>query len=204
MGHPRINDRQIAAFRMTMSLGSVTAAAKLLHVSQPAVSRLLRDLEGEVGFALFEKVGRGIQSTAQGRLLLEEVERSFVGVDAIRDRAIAIRAGRYGKFGVVAMPAFADIFVAPALGEFLAKFPDISVDFDVLNTTEIVEGILRGRFDIGIAAPHFDHPNVSWEVLRSVQMVAVMSPNHPLTASQSLAARQIASTSLIALPVDSP
>jgi DNA-binding transcriptional LysR family regulator len=199
-----MNDRQIEAFRATVALGSVTSAAEALHVTQPAISRLLKDLEAEIGFALFERFGRGVRPSQQGHLLFEEVERSYTGFNAIRQRAELIRNGRLGRLRVAVMPAFAETFVAPAIGALLRDAPNLGVELDVLNTTAIVEGVRRQRFDLGIAAPTFDDPAVVWDVLRSAQMVAVMSPDHELAAVKRVTAAHLAAHDVIALPSDSP
>jgi DNA-binding transcriptional LysR family regulator len=176
----------------------------VLHVTQPAISRLLKDLEVEVGFVLFERFGRGVRPTKQSVLLFEEVERSYVGFEAIRQRAELIRNGRIGRLRVAAMPAFAETFVAPAIGALLRNAPHLGVELDVLNTTAIVEGVRRKRFDLGVAAPTFDDPAVVWDVLRSAQMVAVMLPDHELAAVDRVTAAHLASYDVIALPADSP
>ena len=62
-----MNLRQLEAFRATMRSGSITAAAKLMHISQPSVSRLISDLERSVGFALFVRAGRGLVTTVEAR-----------------------------------------------------------------------------------------------------------------------------------------
>jgi len=200
----RLNDRQIEAFRTVVALGSITAAAEAMFVTQPAISHLITDLEAELGFALFERVGRGVRPTHEAHLLYEEVERSYLGFSAIRERAELIRNGRVGLLRITAMPAFAETFVAPALGTFLRDFPEIGIELDVLNTTAIIDGVRRRRFDLGIAVPVFVDPALKWTVLRSAAMVAVMPRNHPLAAVEYVAAEHLAQHDIIALPMDSP
>src|ERR1700738_3691425 len=77
----RINSRQVEAFRAMMLTGSVTEAAKLMAVTQPAVSRLLRDFQALLKMELFERRGRGLVPTASATALYMEVERSFVGLE---------------------------------------------------------------------------------------------------------------------------
>lgn len=200
----RLSDRQIEAFRATVALGSVTAAAESLFVTQPAISRLLTDLEQDLGFALFERFGRGLRPTLQSRVLYEEVERSYVGLRAVRERAELIRSGRVGLLRVAAMPAFAETFAAPALGLLLKQTPLVGVELEVLNTTAIIDGIRRHRFDLGLAAPVFADAAVTWSVLRSASMVAVLPPNHPLAAAEQITATDLATHAVLALPSDSP
>lgn len=200
----RLNDRQIEAFRTVVALGSITAAAEAMFVTQPAISHLISNLEAELGFALFERVGRGVRPTHEARLLYEEVERSYLGFTAIRERAELIRSGRAGLLRIAVMPAFAETFVAPALGTFLRDFPEIGIELDVLNTTAIIDGVRRRRFDLGIAVPVFVDPVVKWSVLRSAAMVAVMPRDHPLASVEYITAEHLRGHDVIALPLDSP
>jgi len=78
-----MNQRQLEAFRATMRSGSITAAAKLMHISQPSVSRLISDLERSVGFALFVRAGRGLVTTVEARRFYQGVEGMFIGVDKL-------------------------------------------------------------------------------------------------------------------------
>jgi DNA-binding transcriptional LysR family regulator len=201
---PRINDRQVEAFRATVASGSITRAANHLHITQPAVSRLLKDFEIEIGFSLFDRVGRGIQVTKQGAMLYDEVVRSHIGLRSIRDYAIRIHAGTVGHLRVVCMPAFADTFVAPAVGRFLRGNPSLSVTVDVQNTNKIVEGIAREQFDVGIATPSLESPKIQWETLRSRPMVAVMHRNHPLANVRAITANHLCVHGVLILPDDSP
>jgi len=78
-----MNLRQLEAFRATIRCGSITEAAKMMHISQPSVSRLIADLEQSAGFPLFLRVGRGLTPTVEGRHFYEGVEGMFVGIDRL-------------------------------------------------------------------------------------------------------------------------
>ena len=75
-----ITFRQIDAFRTVVSTGTVTTSAQMLGISQPAVSRLISDLEKEVGFRLFVRSGRNLKPTLEARLLVDEVRRALSGL----------------------------------------------------------------------------------------------------------------------------
>src|SRR5205823_15114749 len=95
-GMARINSRQVEAFRAMMLTGSVTEAAKLMAVTQPAVSRLLRDFQALLKMELFERRGTGLVPSAAATALYTEVERSFVGLERITAAAEEIRGRRTG------------------------------------------------------------------------------------------------------------
>ena len=107
----RINSRQVEAFRAMMLTGSVTEAAKLMNVTQPAVSRLLRDFQALLKMELFEKRGTGLVPVAAATALYMEVERSFVGLERITATAEEIRSRRTGTLRIAALPALANGFL---------------------------------------------------------------------------------------------
>ena len=88
----RIHPRQIDAFRAVMMAGSVSAAASYMHVTQPAVSRLLRDLEADLGFPLFDRAGGRLVPRKAAAMFFREVERVYVGLDQLLRVAQDIRA----------------------------------------------------------------------------------------------------------------
>src|SRR5882757_9704182 len=98
----RINSRQVEAFRAMMLTGSVTEAAKLMAVTQPAVSRLLRAFQALIKMELFERRGSGLVPTASATALYMEVERSFIGLERITAAAEEIRSRRTGLVRVAA------------------------------------------------------------------------------------------------------
>src|SRR5271167_2032319 len=110
--------RQVEAFQAVMRSAGVTAAAALLNISQPSVSRLIADLEHEVGFALFVRRGGRLHPTQQGLALYEAVRRSFQGLDLLDQAARRIRAHPVGTIRVAALSALAASLLPPVLAEF--------------------------------------------------------------------------------------
>ena len=92
-----MNLRQLDAFRATLRTGSITEAAKTLGLSQPSVTRLIKELERSVGFTLFVRNGRGITSTVEGRRFGDAVESLFTGTDRLKETAQAIRTSTDGE-----------------------------------------------------------------------------------------------------------
>src|ERR1700756_2383858 len=104
----RINSRHVEAFRAMMLTGSVTDAAKLMAVTQPAVSRLLRDLQALLKMELFERRGSGLVPTAAPTPLYVGVEPSFAGPARTAAAAEEIRGRRIGTLRIAALPALAN------------------------------------------------------------------------------------------------
>ncbi len=101
-----LNPRQIEAFRAVVLTGGVGMAAKLINVTQPAVSRMIRDLQQQLGLTLFERRGTGLVPTSEALSLYAEVERAFVGLERIAQMADELRTRRAGFLRIAALPAW--------------------------------------------------------------------------------------------------
>ena len=110
--------RALEAFRAIVLTGSVTNAASMLHISQPAVTRLIRDLEADLQFPLFQRRKGRLFATSEGLALFEEVSRSFVGLDRIAQVANHIRQSRVGHLQLATMPALINGFLPRVVNQF--------------------------------------------------------------------------------------
>jgi DNA-binding transcriptional LysR family regulator len=145
-----IQERQIEAFRAVMLTGAMTSAAEVIHVTQPAVSRLVRDLEHEIGMILFHRRGNLLLPTAEAQALLAEVERSFVGLAQISAFAQDIRTGRSGSLRIAALPAMAAGFLPRFVASFCRDRPQLRIAIDGLPSSTIRDCVTAGQFDLGV------------------------------------------------------
>ncbi len=199
-----LNHRQIEAFRTAVRLGSASAAAEALHVTQPAVSRLIADLERRVGFDLFERRQRGLHPTRDGLLLHAEVERSFRGMDLIEQAAEAIRGQRVGQVRVIAIPAFADGFLSRTAGHFLAEHPGVLVELETAPKKAVLARVLSEQFDLGVATLPLAEAGLSTHPLAHHRAVCVCPLEHPLARERRIDVTRLAEEPFIALSYDSP
>jgi DNA-binding transcriptional LysR family regulator len=184
----QLNPRQLEAFRMVMLRGSVTAAAQDLNVSQPAVSRLVRDLETRSGLTLFVRHGNHLVPTPEAGLLLAEVERYASGLQAISTFAAELRHRRRGTLRIIAMPAMSMGFLPRFLASFIAGRSLASVYLHGMPSHLIVEAVLSGQAEIGFAASPPERPGLRVEPLES-RVVLVVPRAHRL-AGRRIARRE--------------
>ncbi len=175
-----MNTRQIEAFRAVMEVGSVTRAAELLNISQPAVSRLLKAFEQNCGFTLFDRLGGRLVATSEAQRLIAEVERVFSGVDQIEAVAQSLREGRTGRVTVASFPALALRFLPDALAPYLAEREDVELVLQSRTSPRIGELITNRHVDLGLSLLPVDHPHVHYEELVRFRMVCVIPATHPL------------------------
>lgn len=175
-----MNTRQIEAFKAIMEVGSVTRAAELLNISQPAVSRLLKAFEQNCGFTLFDRIGGRLVATSAAQRLITEVERVFSGVDRIEAVAQSLREGRSGRVTVASFPALALRVLPDALAAHLAEREDVELVLQSRTSRRIGELVTNQQVDLGLSLLPIDHPHVHYEELVRFRMVCVVPAGHPL------------------------
>src|SRR6056297_109775 len=146
-----MNERQISAFRHVMNLGSVTAAARAMSVSQPAVSRHIADLEADLGFALFERRSGKLHPLPEARTLGQEVERMFYGLDRLKAFAREMRGLAHAQIAIASLPMASFRILPRVVSAFVAAHPGIRVTHNVHTSPRIVDLVAAGQADFGIA-----------------------------------------------------
>ncbi len=171
--------RSLEAFQAAMSCGSMTGAARQLGIGQPTVTRLVKDLEADVGFQLFHRNGPRISPTDRGLRFYEEVHRLISGLRQIRDHADAIREDRLPAIDIAATPAMAGGLIGPALEALGADLPDY-VNLQTMNAEYVVRALRNRTADLGIAAFPMEHLGLARHVICESRLVAVVASDTPL------------------------
>ena len=169
---PAVNLRHIEIFHAVMTTGNLTEAARMLHTSQPTVSRELARFEKVLGLRLFERTRGRLQPTVQGLRLFEEVQRSWYGLDRIVSAAESLREFRQGELSIACLPVFSQSFLPLLLPPFLARYPEVSLQIvpqesPLLETLHTPAGTERTP-------------------LLTLNEVCVLPAGHPLAAQATL------------------
>lgn len=189
-----IQSRQVEAFRAT---GGMTAAAQMIHVTQPAVSRLVRDLEAELGLRLFYRRSNFLVPTAEANSLLKVVERSFLGVQHIQEHATDLRSGRGGLLKVAALPAMA-AFMPRFAAMFSRGRPRVNIFVDSLPSSMIREQVASGNLDIGVTSAPFMAAGLTLTPIDDTAVVA-LPHGHRLARKRWIEAKDLDGDDLILL-----
>ena len=176
--------RQLEAFRAIMLCQTVTRAADMLFISQPAVTRLLADLEESVGFRLFERSRGRLHPTAQAQLLYEEVDRSLIGIDRIARTAHAIKTQQHGTLNVAAPPSIALSFLPRAIAHFLKDHGEIKISLGVYDSRSIVDMVIGQRCDVGIVNLAISNTGTHGDSLLSTAHVCAVPVGHRLASRE--------------------
>ncbi len=194
-----MNVKALRAFRHAFSEGSIAAASDIMHLSQPAISRLISGLEAELKLRLFDRSGRSLSPTTEGIAFYREAGRILDNLDEVPRIAAEIRAGRTESLRVVTMPRIAQFLSAPAVAHFTRENPEVSVTLDVRARRDASKWLAGREYDIGIAALPVSHPDIRTVPLVRVRALAILPRDHPLANEATIAAEQLASETIIRL-----
>lgn len=177
-----VNLRQIEAFKAVIENGTISRAALMLHISQPAMSKLITHMEADTGLRLFERLKGRLAPTEQAMRLYEEVDRIFAGVRQVANAVDAIRREAQGRLAVGVMPALAGSFIQRATSGFLKTRPNVFCLVQSLSSQWVVDRMVMKKLDVGLVSAGIDNPYVALEPLIEHPLVCIMPLDHPLTA----------------------
>ena len=177
-------------------------AARRLHVAQPALSRQIQDLEGEIGFTLFDRLPRGVKISAAGKSFLEDARRILQQVSEATSRAARVARGQCGTLRVGFAESASWHGVAPdSFRQFREQQPDAELQLNPSSSLEQVEAVRSGRLDAGFV---FDFPKADRELdqirVASHNLLLAAPKGHPLTKLKKLLLRDMADTSFVWFP----
>ena len=163
-----------------MEAGSVTEAARNLGVSQPAVSKMLRQFERDLGFQAFAREKGRLSATGEAIALYNEVERAFVSLDYLQRFARDLRGLRQGHLVVGATYAASTGWLPGVVSRFLQEFPGLSASLQVMQSPKVAQAVATGHVDLGIVQFGLKGQQVYQVHLLSVEAVCVLPPGHRL------------------------
>lgn len=201
----QINLRQIEVFRAIMLAGSISGAAKLLNVSQPAVSRLIAYTESRIGLTLFERIKGRLYPTPEARRLFVEVDAVYQGVQRVNEVASDLVEKRSGTLRLAVSPSLGQTLLPMAVAKFRERFPDVKIHLQTLVSPHLAQALLTQQAEVGVATIFkLDHPNLEVRPIYEDRLVAVLPASHPLADHKELHVRDLAGMNLIGYGSDTP
>ncbi|MDP8994718.1 MAG: LysR family transcriptional regulator, partial [Pseudomonadota bacterium] len=149
--------RQLEVFRAVMISGTMTGAAQMLHISQPAASKMLRHMEDRLGLSLFRREKGRLQATPEAIKLYEEVEKIFRTVTVVEKYAQDLRDAQAGVLTLACTPTLSYTFLSKAIVRFRQVRPRVRVWVQITTTRQTIELAETRQIDLGfIHAPADD------------------------------------------------
>jgi DNA-binding transcriptional LysR family regulator len=185
--------------------GNIHRAAELLNVSQPAASKLLKDLEDALGVPLFERLPRGMQPTWYGEALIRHARMALLNLTQAGSELEALKTGRFGEVSVGAITAPALSMLPQAVAIVAREQPDLRVQLVVESSDVLFERLIQNKLDIMIGRLFETHEktNLSYERLADEPVCAVVRPDHPMLGNSALTLQQLRDAPWIVPPMGS-
>jgi DNA-binding transcriptional LysR family regulator len=192
-----LNVRYLTVFRAVVKTGSISAAARMLHVSQPAITKSVRLLESSIGLPLFFRANGRLQLTPEAEALLPEVERLFNNVQAIQHLADEIRDGFSGSISIATVTTLSTTLVGSAVAKFHQQHQGLRFDIRSMNTRHAIDAVATHQVDIGVVDVTPTGLDLEATELCRAEVGCIVRRDHPLAALRQAKPADIAPYPLI-------
>lgn len=184
-------DRRLKVFYTVARLLSFTKAAEALHMTQPAVTFQVRQLEEHFDTRLFDRTHNRVTLTDVGQVVYEVAERIFEHYDEMERRVREMTGEMGGSLNMGASMTIAENMLPALLGQFRKKHPELNVRLKVGNTEAVVSMVEHNVIDLAIVEGNVTNKNLLVEICRSDELVVIMPPDHPLAKHKSVTVDQL-------------
>ena len=199
-----MNLRQMEVFRAVMASGGVNSAAHLLHVSAPAVSKVLAQAERASGLALFERVKGRLIPTPEAQQLHDEIDRLWENVEMVRDLSRELAEPRQATLRLVCTASLAPYLVSHTVARLYESMPRLKCRLRVVAPDVLTQQLLHRESHLGIALGPQDHPNLEALMSYPCGLACVMRSDHPLAKKRRIRPADLVGQRVISSPDSTP
>jgi DNA-binding transcriptional LysR family regulator len=194
-----LNFRHVETIYAVLLTGSVTGGAARLHVTQPAVSNVLKEAEERLGFPLFERHAGRLVPTRKAELIFAEIERSFTGLDTVNTFCAHLARQDRRRIVVGSTPAFASAVLPAAIKAYRQEVGDVHFSVVSSGSGHVQALVASQKVDIGFAGAEPAIPGVSSKLLVSERMICLLPVGHPLAKKRVITAKDLHEEPMVTL-----
>ena len=201
---PRLPLRQIEVLRAVMVTGSIAGAARLLNVSAPGLSRLMKYTEDSAGVRLFDRSKGRLAPTAEANTIFNLLDMVYGRVEDLQEAISAMQRGSGQELDLASVPSIGNIMVPRAVARLREKFPELDLNIDIIKIEEAIDYLLLGRGELMVLSSGFEHSVINVEPLASGRLVCVVPENSELAGMRSISVQEMARHPLIGINPNDP
>jgi DNA-binding transcriptional LysR family regulator len=201
----RLKTRQLLLLVALAEEGNIHRAAQVLSMTQPAASKLLKDLEDVLEVPLFERLPRGMRPTWYGETMIRHARMALASLNQAHDELAALKTGHFGQVGIGAITSPGLALLPPAVALVKQEHPSLRISLDIETSPVLLERLEQGKLDILVARLFAEHDktNLRYEPLTEELVCAVARPGHPLLGMTGLTLRDVVAAGWIVPPAGS-
>jgi DNA-binding transcriptional LysR family regulator len=194
----------VRSVQIVAKIGSLSAAADVLNISQPALSRRITQAESALGVALFERLPRGLRPTDACLAFLHYAETALASIDDAHEAVLEFKASGGQTLSIAFVEAVCDAWLMRAVREVMAELPSLA---PVLRpwtvSSDVSADVLEGRVKLGVRYRHDDNPKLGSALVLEDRVAVVCAPDHPLAAKRQADLEALARQQWLGYPVRS-
>jgi DNA-binding transcriptional LysR family regulator len=180
-----LNLHLLRLFATVAKAGSFSKAADILLLSQPSISKGVRDFELQLGCRLLDRTPRGVTPTREGLALLRHADTLFAAERDAEEELRALRNLDSGSLRIGASTTIATYFIPDYLGAFHARHPGIDLQLTSANTRDIAQMMLAHEIEVGLVEGPVEDEGLASEPWRTDEMVLIVGPRHPFAGDRT-------------------
>ncbi|SNR44406.1 LysR family transcriptional regulator [Paracoccus sediminis] len=196
--------RQVEVIRAVMMAGTIQGAAKLLNVSAPGISRLVKYTESSLGIRLFERKGGLFVPSSEAEAIFEMIHQVYRQMENLNGAVGALRKGEDVRLSFASAPSIAQFIAARAIRGVRQRFPDLFIDLNILKIEETTDYLLLDRGEFVIMSSAVDNPALSCEPLARGRLVAIVPDGHRLAGKRTISVHDLAAEDFVGVHPDDP
>ncbi|CUH95746.1 putative HTH-type transcriptional regulator YybE [Propionispora sp. 2/2-37] len=193
---------QLENFKVAANTQNISRAARLMSVSQPALSRSISKLEQELGCPLFERNGKHVILNRYGRTFLQYVEQALQEVDTGKKVIQDMLHPDHGTVSLAFLHSLGGNVVPRLLGKFHNRYPDIQFKLYQNYTTLLIDQLEAGEIDLCLCSPTIDKPTLEWRPLFNEELLIAVPHGHPLAHRREIKLTEIANEPVVTFKQD--
>lgn len=196
--------RQIEVIRAIMVTGTVGGAARLLNVSSPGVSRVMKHAEMSVGVKLFNRKAGRYSPTHEANVIFSQINGVYDKVEDLQFVISRIKRGANIELKISSVPSIATVMVPRAIADVRKSFPNLLIEIDILKIEDAVDYLLLGKGELVVMSSKIEHPMLSYAPLARGRLKCIVPDGHPLARRARVTAAEIVKYPLIGVDPNDP
>jgi DNA-binding transcriptional LysR family regulator len=196
--------RQIEVMRAIMVSGTIAGAAKLLNVSAPGISRLVKYTENSLKIKLFNRENGRFVPTSEAHDIFEQINGVYKKVDDLAYTIARMERGAFAELRIGSVPSISQVMVPRAIEQVRRRYPDLKIDINILKIEEAIDYLLLGRGEVVAMSYRFDHPAIEFAPLASGELFCIVPDGHELAGRDLITAAEITRYPLIGIDPNDP
>ncbi len=191
------NLRQLNSFVVVAEQGSFTRAAKLLYMTQPAVSAQIKTLEERLEIQLLDRYDKNVLLTEAGELLLTEAKKMLTLYEEFLDAVDELKGIRRGRLIIGASTIPGEYVLPQLIGSFKKQFPKVEIALKIADTGRVVDLLMNRNIDLGIIGASVNTENLFLQPVLKDRLILIAAKGHPLAKKKKVAVNDILKTNFI-------